>query len=272
MGCNEARDDDCAADERPGRLVDVPAFDIDVFEATWADLARFLNERGDNECCGVDCVDEQYAYGSHGLEQVRGSWGPRAGWETHPAELITLLGADAYCRWSGKRLCREAEWEKAARGGCEDVPGCAEQARLWPWGDEEPNCARGVFDGCGSGTRRGSTEPVGSHPGGAGPYGAHDQAGNVMEWVADCYHLDYEGAPTDGSTWEGGCASTPRSAWDPWTLLGVYPHSDTVVRSGGLGCQYDPLAHDPLVDARASARLGFHPLVGHQHVGVRCCR
>ena len=40
---------------------------------------------------------------------------------------------------------------------------------------------------------------------GFGLYGMH---GNVWEWVADCYHEDYEGAPTDGSAWTSGCASS----------------------------------------------------------------
>jgi formylglycine-generating enzyme required for sulfatase activity len=87
------------------------------------------------------------------------------------------------------RLLTEAEWEYAARAGT---------ATAFYWGDElgqgHANC-----DGCGGKWDNQQTSPVGSFP--PNPFGVYDMAGNVWQWVEDCYHPDYTGAPTDGSAW-----------------------------------------------------------------------
>lgn len=99
-----------------------------------------------------------------------------------PAVPLTWSMAHAYCRWAGKRLPTEAEWEKAARGGTE--------AREFPWGDEPSTCERAQSVGCPPET----TLPVGSLP--AGAYGLFDMAGNGYEWVQDWATGCYEGCPT----------------------------------------------------------------------------
>jgi formylglycine-generating enzyme len=117
----------------------------------------------------------------------------------HPVNCVTWDHARAFCQWAGGRLPSEAEWEYAARGGG--------QGQNFPWGDETASCSRAVMgdggdvDGCG----RGSTWPVCSKTTGNTPQGLCDMAGNVEEWVADCWHDDYNGAPTDGTAWTTKC-------------------------------------------------------------------
>ena len=92
------------------------------------------------------------------------------------------------------RLLSEEEWEYAAR---------ATMTTAYFWGEEigknNANC-----DGCGSQWVR-QTSPVGSFKPNA--FGLYDMAGNIWQWVQDCYHDSYNGAPADGSAWiRGECS------------------------------------------------------------------
>jgi formylglycine-generating enzyme required for sulfatase activity len=126
------------------------------------------------------------------------------GWSRSRRPTINVSWEDAvaYAEWlseqTGKRyrLPSEAEWEYVARAGT--------TGRYW-WCDKlEPNCdvKAGIAncDGCGSQWDNEKTAPVGSFE--PNPFGLYDTVGNVWEWVQDCWHESYKGAPTDGSAWE----------------------------------------------------------------------
>ena len=115
-----------------------------------------------------------------------------------PVINVTWDDAKRYVAWlsrmTGKpyRLLSEAEWEYAARAGTQTA---------YSWGDEigknNANC-----NGCGSQWDKRQPAPVGSFTPNA--FGLYDLHGNVWEWVEDCVHHDYNGAPRDGSAWTAG--------------------------------------------------------------------
>jgi len=126
------------------------------------------------------------------------------GWgrKQRPVINVTWNDALAYTKWLSSqtghvyRLPSEAEWEYAARAGT--------SSRFW-WGSQVGKNQSNCFN-CGSIWDRVSTAPVGRFK--ANPFGLHDMSGNVMEWVADCYHSNYDAAPVTGAAWaEATCGS-----------------------------------------------------------------
>jgi len=166
------------ADERPRHTVSIEAFASSKYEITFAQYDKFA------KATGRKLPDDLY------LDR-----------ETHPVIYVTWDDAYYYAKWLGEqtgkkyRLPSESRWEYAA--------GTGKRSPFW-WGfKEEPN--RAHCFGCGSGfdprkpTKIGSFEPNG--------FGLYDTAGNVAEWVHDCWHDNYENAPSTGEVWEGGdCA------------------------------------------------------------------
>jgi formylglycine-generating enzyme required for sulfatase activity len=150
-------------DERPRHRVMLDAFMMDVHEVTTAQYGTFLTATG----WAVPWLWETVSPVLHSDRPVIG---------------VDWHDADAYCRWKGKRLPTEAEWEKAARG----VDG-----RLYPWGNQVPTKEVANFA---LGARFSYSQvlmPVQSYESGRSPFGLYQMAGNVGEWVSDWYSANY---------------------------------------------------------------------------------
>lgn len=179
-------------DEEPEHIVTLSAYYIDLHEVTNADY---------RECVTAGaCVPPK---SSPCPPSCSPNSATRIGYFDDPTyDRFPVLHTDwnmavAYCAWRDKRLPTEAEWEKAARGGCEIVAPATcgpEDERIYPWGDEEPTCDRANRSDC-----VGDTDEVGMRPAGDSPYGVHDLAGNVIEWVADWTSDNYSWC-ADGCT------------------------------------------------------------------------
>ena len=118
---------------------------------------------------------------------------------TRPVNNVNWNAAQQYVAWLSRmtgqpyRLLSEVEWEYAARAGTDTA--------YW-WGDDIGS-GNADCDGCGGQWNGRQSAPVGSFT--ANKFGLHDMHGNVWEWVEDCWHDDYNGAPTDGAPWTTGC-------------------------------------------------------------------
>jgi formylglycine-generating enzyme required for sulfatase activity len=166
MGSNDGPED-----ERPQHRLEVAEFLIDRTKVTNSQFALFLNAIG-----AVGPQGEKYFDIDDNDARVHrrdGKWSADAGFENNPVVETSWYGAVAYCRWTGKRLPTEAEWEKAARGT---------DARKYPWGNQPPDRTRAHFGGGWN-----DLKPVGSFPKGTSPYGLLDAAGNGWEWVSSAY-------------------------------------------------------------------------------------
>lgn len=150
-------------DERPAHLVTLRAFYLDRTEVT-------------NEAYGV-CVAARVCARPDARSASANHAGTDASFRRPRQPVVGVSWDDArtYCEWKNKRLPREAEWERAVRG---------EDNRRFPWGNDAPTPARAVF---GRPLGGGTTDEVGSHPEGRGPFGHDDLAGNVWEWMSDEY-------------------------------------------------------------------------------------
>jgi len=161
--------------ERPKRTVDIPAFAMSKYEVTYVEYERFARATGRKKPKNP------------GLDK-----------KTHPVIFVSWDDALAYTRWlstqTGKkyRLPTEAQWEYAA---------LADTATSYWWGRELGSGRAHCFN-CDTGLNPRAPTRVGRFP--ASLFGLHDTSGNVAEWVRDCWHPNYQDAPTDGSVWEGG--------------------------------------------------------------------
>jgi iron(II)-dependent oxidoreductase len=207
-------------DEQPLHQVAVDAFYMDQYETTNAMYKTFVDATG----------------GTPPKQWPQGTYPP--GRANHPVTFISWHEASEFCRWAGKRLPTEAEWEKAARG--------ADQ-RIFPWGND--------FDPTKANTPQhwlalkqpGNTMPVGSFEAGKSPYGLYDMAGNVYEWVADWY-LPYPGNQFPNRQ---------------------YGHRLKIVRGGSW---YDCLSYGCGLSSPSYNRSRFNPDVRNKGFGFRCAK
>jgi len=142
------------SNERPQRKVSLERYYIDKTEVTNQQYQEFVEKAGHRS--------PPYWGGAVAPGQIA----------DHPVVMVSWADADEYCKWKGKRLPTEAEWEKAARGT---------DGRSFPWGNEfdiKKVNTLGEFGG---------TTPVGLLKDGASPYGLLGMAGNAQEWTADWY-------------------------------------------------------------------------------------
>ncbi|GIW81621.1 MAG: hypothetical protein KatS3mg105_3428 [Gemmatales bacterium] len=205
---------------RPVHKVELDGFWIDQFEVTNAEFARFVEATGYKTVAERAPDPKQYPNADKSLlvpfsfvfaphkpgrevpnqpwfRVVEGaSWrhpeGPGSdlsGRMNHPVVHICWYDAVAYCKWAGKRLPTEAEWEYAARGGLNRKRYCWGND-LMPDGKWQANIWQGKFPDenlKADGYER--TAPVGTFP--PNGYGLYDMSGNVWEWTADWFHPNY---------------------------------------------------------------------------------
>jgi formylglycine-generating enzyme required for sulfatase activity len=175
------------SDEQPEHKVYLDSFSMDVYEVTVGQYAAFLQAKG---------ID------------------PPSDWKTmnqsanqkRPIANVDSTDASAYCKWAGKRLPTEAEWEKAARGT---------DGRLYPWGNDAPTPLHANF-GKPEWNNHAVLAPVGSFEAGKSPYGIYDMAGNVWEWVNDWYDYNYyKSSPSQNPTGpsKGGTKAIRGGSW-----------------------------------------------------------
>ncbi len=200
------------ANERPERKVTLDTYYIDKTEVTNAQYKEFVEKAG-----------------HRAPPNWRGNTPPKA-IEDQPVVFVNWYDAQEYCKWAGKRLPSEAEWEKAARGT---------DGREFPWGNDfdiKKVNTLGEFGGL---------TPVGLLKEGASPYGVIGMAGNAQEWTADWYKA-YPG----------------NDFKDP-----AYGDTTKVVRGGGWGGMGH---YSLSVYVRTSFRNNAPPKGLYDDVGFRC--
>jgi len=149
--------------ETPQHSIYLDDFWIDRTEVTNGQYARCVADKN----CHLPAVDSKNSMPYYSDPQFA----------DYPVIYVNWNNATDYCKWAGRSLPSEAQWEKAARGP---------NGALYPWGDDNPNLYLLNFN-----MYIGATVKVGSYAGGTSPYGALDMAGNGWEWVNDWYGVDY---------------------------------------------------------------------------------
>jgi len=186
---------DYFAVETPQRSIYLSAYYMDKFEVTNHQYAQFL------AALATDSPPYAHPEAPFHKDPTPTYWHDRRlNGATQPVTGVDWYDAYAYCRWAGRRLPTEAQWEKAARGP---------SGQEYPWGDSwraaYSNNAEATFGQpilshqqwihllapLRLDVLQRLTTPVGSFPDGVSPYGVHDMGGNLWEWCQDSYQKDY---------------------------------------------------------------------------------
>ncbi len=185
--------------EKPRHRVQVESFALGVYEVTFAEWDSCVSAGG----CGGHRLDDE-GWGRGRLPVLNVSWEDAQSYVTW---LSSVTGAEY-------RLPSESEWEYAARAGTvssrywgDGERAACQYANVWAEGEkpwwvfaELYSFYTSLAFDCADGYR--NSAPVGEfRPNG---YGLYDMLGNVWEWVADCWHENYSGAPDDGRAWTSG--------------------------------------------------------------------
>ncbi len=231
MGSDKKIDRNAYVTELPQRTVYLDGFEIDAYEVTNLQYLRFVLETD-----RPPLIDWRYDGGNFQEAMAH-----------HPVMHVTWYDANAYCRWAGKRLPTEAEWEKAARGS---------DGRLNPWGNQSAGLTRANFGRTGlSGPVRDRPERLLLYPpliavdrygNAVSPYGVYQLMGNVAEWVSDWYEKEYYRSAPDRNP------------------MGPEKGTQKAFRGGGW--------MDSTTTMRAAMRNGTDPGTKINWLGFRCAR
>jgi gamma-glutamyl hercynylcysteine S-oxide synthase len=235
--------------ERPGHVVDLPAYYIDTTPVTNAAYLAFMEAGGYDDpswwhpsgwewrnSSGKRAPAFWFREGTQWLRRRLGRVEPVP--LDQPVQHVCWYEADAYARWAGKRLPTEAEWEKAARWDP-----VARRSRRFPWGDTPPDATRANV-----GQRIMQPTPAGAYADGASAYGVRQLLGDVWEWTSS----DFAGYP--------GFRSFPYKEYSE-----VFFGPDYKVLRGGSWATH-PLA------CRGTFRNWDFPIRRQIFAGFRCAR
>lgn len=160
-----SRQEEGRPDERPQRKIYLDTYEIDSHEVSNTRYLKFIRE--------TDRKEPPNPYSEGLLSKERGT-------NNLPVVQVTWYDAVDYCRWTGKRLPSEAQWEKAARG---------DRGFIFPWGSELTSLKSVNFQKNWQGVQ--TLWPVSINSKSSSPYGLRGMAGNVREWVQDWYSPNY---------------------------------------------------------------------------------